>query len=206
MRHGQASFGAENYDQLSERGTAQAAATGRHFHERGTRHAEVCVGPRARHRQTAKALVDALEIAPPHRDVMDLDEFADSTQIIQAVGPTDGRSPIDCMLAGIEGWVAGTLVIETRPSFVDFRRRVGAWLLRELQLASHAEPRLIVTSAGVVGAAVCEALGLPDDAFVPLVCQIRNASLTEIAVSRGRPMVLSFNVTGHLPQSLLTAI
>ena len=207
MRHGQASFGAAHYDRLSELGVAQAAATGDHFRLRAARHGEVCIGPRERHRTTAEALLGTWGAAPARRDEAEVDEFADSHQIIAAAGPgASGEDRLQRLLAGVDGWASGALEIEGRPSFSDFRAGVGRWLRREMETATHERSRLVVTSAGVVAAAVCEVMGLPDDAFVPLVCQVRNASLTEIGQSRGRPIVASFNCTGHLPQALLTSI
>ncbi|RYF58194.1 MAG: histidine phosphatase family protein [Comamonadaceae bacterium] len=207
MRHGQASFGAAHYDRLSGLGVAQATATGEFLKARDARHVEVCIGPRERHRHTAQALLQAWGAEPTKRDVDDIDEFADSAQIIAATGVLhEGRSDMERMLLGIDGWAAGWLVIESRPSFAEFRARVGRWLARELDDAHHDSPRLVVTSAGVVAAAMCEAMRLPDEAFVPLACQIRNASLTEITLSRGRAAVVSFNGTGHLANHLLTAI
>ena len=72
--------------------------------------------------------------------------------------------------------------------------------------ATDAATTMVVTSAGVVAAAMCEVMELPDSMFLPLVSQVRNASLTEIAVSRGRPAIVSFNSQAHLPPRLLTVI
>ncbi len=219
MRHGQASFGAERYDRLSDLGQAQARATGEYLRALGARHGEVCIGPRDRHRGTAQALLHAWGASPVRRDEARIDEFADSQQILAALQATTGREAalqgvppatpvqrLQQLMQGIEDWAGGRLAIAGCESFAQFRARVGQWLRDELQQASHRSPRLVVTSAGVVAVAFCEVLGLPDEAFAPIVCQVRNASLTEIGTSRGRPVVVSFNSTGHLGTGLLTAI
>jgi hypothetical protein len=63
-----------------------------------------------------------------------------------------------------------------------------------------------VTSAGVVGAAVCEVLELPDAQWCALVRVIRNASLTEVVFTKGRCGLRSFNGAGHLPGRLTSSI
>jgi broad specificity phosphatase PhoE len=56
VRHGQASFFAEDYDQLSALGHAQAGLLGDHWVRRRLGFDEVYVGPRTRQRQTAEAV------------------------------------------------------------------------------------------------------------------------------------------------------
>mgnify|MGYP006207489193 FL=1 len=52
VRHGQASFGADDYDQLSERGQAQSQRLGAYWRERGLRFDAVYTGTLRRHAQT----------------------------------------------------------------------------------------------------------------------------------------------------------
>jgi broad specificity phosphatase PhoE len=53
VRHGQASFGADDYDRLSERGREQAEATGRWLAARGLRRPVAVHGTLRRQRDTA---------------------------------------------------------------------------------------------------------------------------------------------------------
>ncbi|HEX5739103.1 MAG TPA: phosphoglycerate mutase family protein, partial [Hydrogenophaga sp.] len=52
VRHGQASFGAEDYDQLSERGRQQSVQLGRYWAARGLVFDAVITGTLRRHEQT----------------------------------------------------------------------------------------------------------------------------------------------------------
>ncbi len=61
VRHGQASFGSSNYDQLSARGEGQARMLGAWFAQRGQRVDQVVSGTMMRHRQTARGCIDALQ-------------------------------------------------------------------------------------------------------------------------------------------------
>src|SRR4029453_8057845 len=60
VRHGQASFGTDNYDQLSATGRAQAQALGRYFAGLGERIDRIYSGSLQRQLQTAEVLVAEL--------------------------------------------------------------------------------------------------------------------------------------------------
>ncbi len=60
VRHGQASFGADDYDRLSERGHAQALRLGQYWRERGLRFDAVLAGTLLRHTQTLDGIVAGL--------------------------------------------------------------------------------------------------------------------------------------------------
>lgn len=213
MRHGQASFGAAHYDRLSALGIEQARMTGSFLRVRGERCAGLWVGPRERHRATASALIDEWGVACALRNDEDLDEFADSTRILdssQAAGivvasPEQG-SKLHRLVTRIGAWASGQLVLDGCPTLPEFRERVGRWIRRELCDGNRDATTMAVTSGGVVAAAMCEVMGLPDAMFLPLVSQVRNASLTGFAISRGRSVVVSFNGTLHLSNDLVTAI
>jgi broad specificity phosphatase PhoE len=61
VRHGQASFGAANYDQLSELGERQARRLGEHWAANGLKFDAIVTGTLARHRQTLEHLLAGLE-------------------------------------------------------------------------------------------------------------------------------------------------
>ena len=58
VRHGQASFGAEDYDQLSALGARQCLALGQHYARRGVRFAGVLRGSLRRHQQSLAAFAE----------------------------------------------------------------------------------------------------------------------------------------------------
>ena len=55
IRHGQASFGSVNYDQLSERGALQSQRLGTWLAHRMPRPQRILIGAMQRHRQTLTA-------------------------------------------------------------------------------------------------------------------------------------------------------
>lgn len=60
VRHGQASFGSENYDQLSELGIQQSIWLGEHLKRLNYSFDRVVMGTMARHRQTAEGILRGL--------------------------------------------------------------------------------------------------------------------------------------------------
>ena len=64
VRHGQASFGAADYDQLSELGQRQCQALGDWFRERGIAFEAVLRGTLRRHEQSLAALLQGYGAAP----------------------------------------------------------------------------------------------------------------------------------------------
>ncbi len=60
VRHGQASFGAENYDELSPSGRTQSRWLGEYFAQADLRFDRVVIGTMQRHRQTADGILAAM--------------------------------------------------------------------------------------------------------------------------------------------------
>ena len=89
VRHGQASFGAADYDVLSERGQQQAQVLGQALARAQAGFAVVASGDLQRHRQTAQACLEAMGLAPAWRSDAGWNEF-DHVRVITALRP--GRS------------------------------------------------------------------------------------------------------------------
>jgi broad specificity phosphatase PhoE len=64
----------------------------------------------------------------------------------------------------------------------------------------------VVTSAGVIAAAVAEVLELPVERMSQFTRVLRNASFTEFAFSAGRVSLMSFNSVTHLPPALASSM
>lgn len=210
LRHGQAAFGADRYDALSERGREQAGHVARHFDARAARFDRVWIGPRDRHRLTAKHALDPLGLDWRQPADAGLDEFAEGQQILGAVQAQIGRKPEGREAARlytrqIEAWARGERPITGVPSPARFRTTVRDWVGRATADAGSGQRVLAVTSGGVIAAVLADALDLPDAALAHFMSAIYNGSLTEFAFSAGRaPALISFNVASYLPDALLT--
>ena len=64
VRHGQASFGADDYDVLSARGREQAVRLGEYWRARGMAFDAVITGTLRRHTQTLEGIAEGLQTTP----------------------------------------------------------------------------------------------------------------------------------------------
>ena len=168
MRHGQALFGADSYDALSEVGRKQASTTGDWLRQRDQRFFAVWHGPRRRHADTVNEVM-----AMGGKSVMTpgLDEFGEGEEVLAAAAALFGRTmsgpnapsrreQLRCYDQAIAEWTRGAIEIPGRQDFQSFRSAVRGWLHDRIHDAESPAGRseLAVTSAGVISAAVCEAL------------------------------------------------
>jgi broad specificity phosphatase PhoE len=217
MRHGQARFGAAHYDLLTELGERQAVETGAHLARAGGGFDEVQVGPKQRHAATAAGVLGQLRHAPAPITSAALDEFAEATEILQAAPEVCGVTAEQIAAlprveqlrhydTTIDAWMQGRVHLGGRPSAAAFRAEVARWLREVVMRPVRSQRLLVVTSAGVVAAAVSEVLDVPVERMAQFTRVLRNASLTEIAFSAGRVSLVSFNGVAHLPPSLATGM
>lgn len=218
LRHGQASFGADRYDSLSDLGRRQAEAVGRYFFSREQRFTRLWMGPRDRHRLTARYVLEPLGIDWQLPGEPALDEFAEGQQILAAAEQSQGVKLLgEAAITGvearrryaaqIEAWARDQVTIHAVPCARDFRATVTAWLRRACADPAPGQNVLAVTSAGVIAAVLAEVLDQPDRVLSDYMSALHNGSLTSLAFSPGRrPGLMSFNETGFLSEKLLSRV
>lgn len=209
VRHGQASFGADNYDQLSPLGARQCRRLGEYLRQRGRRFDGVLIGTLQRHRQSFDALVeglgaDALGHAVP-TVLPGLDEY-DSHAVLATVhdgplgradSPEAYRHHFRLLREGLSRWMAGTAQPAGMPSYADFVAGVrGA--LDHARAAFPGGEVLVVTSGGPISTAVGQVLGTAPETTIDLNMRIRNSAVTELAVTPKRYALVTFNHLPHL--------
>ena len=92
VRHGQASFGADDYDQLSALGQRQSERLGRYWAERGLRFDAVLTGTLKRHTQTWAGIAEGAELTHAPLAWPGLNEY-DSEAVIRATGQAPLHAP-----------------------------------------------------------------------------------------------------------------
>ncbi len=209
VRHGQASFGADDYDQLSARGQQQSERLGAYWRERGLRFDAVLCGTLRRHGQTLAGIRQGLGDQPgplPEPLLLPgLNEY-DSQALIRAIHPARLPRPdtpelfkqhFRLLCDAMAQWMAGTISPAGMPSWNDFSGGVRAVLeqVRRQHAGGHV---LLVSSGGPIAAAVGEVLSTPPEVTIALNMRIRNSAVTEFSVSPKRLMLQTFNTLPHL--------
>lgn len=209
VRHGQASFGSDDYDRLSELGQRQSARLGQYWAERGVRFDAVLTGTLRRHAQTWEAMAEAAGWTQTPLIWPGLDEY-DSEAVIRAVLPCRSdaalgdphtpqgyRAHFRLLRDGLAQWMAGTVSPQGMPSYIDFVHGVTR-ALDHVRRQHAGQQVLIVSSGGPIATAIGQVLGLSPDATIELNMRTRNSALTEFVFSPKRHSLLSYNTLPHL--------
>lgn len=204
VRHGQASFGSDDYDRLSELGARQCERLGAHFRERDVRFDGVITGTLKRHTQSFEALSRGLQAEHQALAMPGLNEY-DSEAIVRAIHPLPlprARTPDEVrqhfrlLREGLHAWMEGRSRPAGMPSHAEFLAGVVAAL--DHVRTHHDGHVLIVSSGGPISAAVAHVLGAPPQTMVELNLRMRNSALTEFAFTRKRHSLITFNTLPHL--------
>jgi len=205
VRHGQASFGAEDYDQLSELGHRQSVRLGEYFAWKGIHFDAFIAGTLRRHKQTLAGILKGMNRAGEHLDWPGLNEY-DSEAVIATVhegklekptSPEMYRHHFRLLRDGLARWMGGTSVPAGMPAYEDFVAGVTA-ALDHVRARHHTRNVLVVSSGGPISTAVGQVLGAPAETTIELNLRIRNTSVTEFVFTPKRHMLLTFNALPHL--------
>ena len=205
VRHGQASFGAADYDQLSELGQRQCLRLGEYFRSRGRRFDAVLTGTLKRQLQSYAAIAQGLQgDAPEALRWPGLNEY-DSHALIAAAhpgeldkpdAPQDFRHHFRLLRNGLARWMAGETAPEGMPSYAEFVAGVTGAL--DHVRSAHDGDVLIVSSGGPISTAVGQLLGARAEGTIDLNLRIRNSSVTEFTFTPARHMLVTYNTLPHL--------
>ncbi|HXD42404.1 MAG TPA: histidine phosphatase family protein [Ramlibacter sp.] len=205
VRHGQASFGADDYDQLSDLGHKQSLRLGEYFAQKQIHFDGLIAGTLRRQKQTLEGILQGMNRAGEHLAWDGLNEY-DSQAVIASIYPHKLEKPTSpemyrhhfrLLRDGLAQWMAGVVSPKGMPSYVDFVAGV-AGALDHVRANHYGKNVLIVTSGGPIATAVGYVLGASPEATIDLNMRIRNSSITEFAFTPKRHMLVCFNAIPHL--------
>lgn len=205
VRHGQASFGAADYDQLSVTGHAQCRHLGAYWRERAQRFDAVFTGTLRRHVQSLAGIEEGFGQALPAVALPGLNEY-DSEAVVRAIHPGPLAVPADAeavkqhfrlLRQGLLAWMRGETAPVGMPTHAAFAAGVADALARVLALGVGQQV-LIVSSGGPIATAVSQVLATPPETLVELNLRIRNSAVTEFAFNARRHHLVTFNALPHL--------
>ncbi len=214
IRHGQASFAAEDYDQLSAVGETQSRRLGSWLAANERAPSLIASGSLRRHAQTVAACVDAAALDAPRLTVGGLDEL-DHREILQRHRPDlEGHGAIATELrrsddpqrafqrlfvAAVARWTSGEHDQDYVRPWPVFQREAVAALQT---LAEHAReaagPVWAITSGGPIAVVVGELLGIPMARTFELSWPLVNTSLTRIEAGHRQHRLITYNAWPHL--------
>ncbi len=204
VRHGQASFGAADYDQLSALGQQQSLRLGDYFRQKGLKFDAVLTGTLRRHLQTYAAIREGGAFDLEALQWPGLNEF-DSQAVIATVHPYELEKPdtpelyrhhFRLLRDGLTQWMNGVVSPKGMPSYLEFQLGVTSALDH---IRKNCEGNvLVVSSGGPIATAIGHVLGTTPETTIELNMRIRNSAITEFAFSPKRHTLVTFNTLPHL--------
>jgi broad specificity phosphatase PhoE len=224
VRHAQASFLEQNYDNLSKLGEAQARLLGEYWAQCNIVFDRVCVGPCVRQKDTARLVSDAYEkngLKFPEPLVLpEFDEYQgeavleqslpgliESDQSIRALhaafkSSSDSagrRATFQKLFEAVIGkWARGAICPPGVETWLEFCSRVNSGLAKFLSAGGRGERVAIFTSGGSIAVAMQRALQLSPESTLEVSWMSRNSSWSEFIYAAERFTLSSFNSHGHI--------
>lgn len=218
VRHGQASFGSDDYDVLSDLGGRQAAHLGRYLVAAGYRLDGIYSGTLRRQLQTAGAVIQCyadagLATVPLVQDpgFNEMDSEGQMQQLAPRLAQTDAR--VGRLLGAARGdkkafqkllrvvfghWLAGSVADTGLQSWPEFQDEVLRALERVRQAQGSGTTSIVFTSGGVIATLVARVLGMPDTAVYSVYEPVINCSITRLLFSSTRISLSSYNEFSYL--------
>jgi broad specificity phosphatase PhoE len=204
IRHGQASFGAANYDALSDHGRQQARWLGAHLASLGIRPARVISGSLSRQIDTAEEIRAGMGAEAgewPTRETHEgLNEY--DAELMAAnwwgdrprPGHDDRKGHFRGLMQALSAWQKDEVV--ATETWASFEARTRAAMAEVARAADG--PVFVSTSGGVIGELVRQALGAPEPTWIKVHMQVRNGGYSRMIAGRSGISMASFNETPHL--------
>jgi broad specificity phosphatase PhoE len=211
VRHGQASWDADDYDVLSETGWEQSRLLGRALAARGIVPDVALMGGLRRHRETAEACLAELGTAggsAPVETVVDpgWDEFDHVTMLGKLPTSFAGDRPTKAEFqtwfeSATDRWTGGEYDDEYDESFTVFTDRVGSALRRTAEAAGSGTA-VVFSSGGPIAWSTASLLADEREAAARLWRRLNpvcvNSGVTRVVTGRSGTTLVSFNGHAHL--------
>jgi broad specificity phosphatase PhoE len=213
VRHGQAAFGTEHYDRLTDIGFTQARLLGGYFSRRNICFDAVFTGTLRRQTETAQGIFEghsALGEKPLAETFPGLDEYKPEAIMMAFTGnfpapaaaaerrdPVVVREHFRVLRQALLAWAEDRTKPEGMPVWQVFQDGAVAALIEARRRVPDGNV-LIVSSGGPIAAIVAATLNAPPATAVELNLRIRNSSLTEFAATPRRHHLISFNGLPHI--------
>lgn len=218
VRHGQASFGAESYDKLSDQGIEQVRHLCRHWQDLGERFDHLYSGTLLRQEETASELLPVVpDASADWQRLPALNEYNGDPLIQIYMRKHSADEGFDSEIpwpvkeerlfqrlfeAATARWIRDDLVPDPEDahyeSWQDFRARVHGVIDDIMSRHKRGSRVLISTSGGVIAMALQRVLQYPDEQVISTNWMVRNSSVTRVKYGNGKISLTQFNSLAHL--------
>lgn len=232
IRHAQASFLSEDYDNLSEHGHAQSLVLGEYFVNKAIKFDEVYIGPLRRHRQTYLKVREAYVANgldfPKAIEIEELREYEgmDSMEIVrnqlsihhphfkewfeEMDKQANHRTKMKMVLSYLQMWATNTLgfdLPEGVQTFADFRKTAEVGLQKILTGNEKGKTIVAFSSGGCIAAMMAKIVGVEDAGkTMGFNLVMLNTAITEVLFSGNRLSLQNFNTLPHLNEAMVTTM
>ncbi len=232
IRHAQASFLADNYDNLSDKGNLQSEALGQYFATNDIHFDKVFIGKLKRHQQTFdgfnKAYISkGIELPKPlslkelneHHALNALqfyyDDFLAQNHTAKKLHQEAQKHPeikqkktVQIFALFLKAYASGKYAEnhETIQSWSSFRKQTKKGMTCILEQVENGETIGVFTSGGTKSTIIGDCLNISEEKISELNLVIRNTSFSQLLFSNNKLNILSLNETPHLKKELITFV
>jgi broad specificity phosphatase PhoE len=208
VRHGQASFGSTNYDQLSPMGWQQSRWLGQWFVQQGLSFDRIVTGTLVRHRETLQGILEGAQenAERPSIQLAGLNEYDSSVMLKARMGVVDEhnmakdrRHYFRELRSALYDWTQGQLNPPNYQTYQQFRDGVVESVRQACE--SGAQRVLVVSSGGPISTFISHVLRTPYEVSVDINLQTRNSSYSQFAFNERSLNLMSFNNVPHLQEA-----
>jgi broad specificity phosphatase PhoE len=209
IRHGQASFGAADYDKLSELGCRQAQVVGEYLRECGLTFDTVYSGDLLRQRETARLAIASQPEEVPHHIDLRFNEIQNDEQLkyllpevvknnpaIEALverGLSSSKDYQKVIDAVFNYWVSSQCDDSRIQSWAEYSGGTRQALLELMQSEGGGKTVGIFTSGGTIATIVAQVLGLTGEQTYQFYEPVFNCSVSQLFYSDTRVSLSYFN-------------
>lgn len=214
IRHGQASFGSDNYDQLSDLGRRQATLVGEYLRATGVVLDAAYSGDLSRQRATAELALASQPCSVDHSIDPRFNEIQNDEQIEYLLPEVVKRNPaiqalVDKGLSASKDyqkvidavfnyWVSPACDDNRIQSWADYSNGTRAALTDVMAEQGGGKTVAIFSSGGTIATITAQVLGLGGDKTYPFYEPMMNCSVTQLFYSRERVSLSYFNDCSYL--------
>jgi broad specificity phosphatase PhoE len=218
VRHGQASFGSDQYDHLSEKGVEQSRILSDYLWNLELSFDAVYSGEMIRQKDTAYEMMAVYQqngIPMPELKILSsFNEYNSKEIIMSFVAEVANRDPVlkkdlekiftdkkafqRVFERAMAKWLSGEHQKPGMQTWDNFKKKVNDGLHSLMKENGRKKNIIIFTSGGPISAAMQIVLGTTDEQSLRFAWQIVNTSVTKFVYDEDRISLASFNSVSHL--------